>query len=260
MRKYTICLSTMILLWSCQSPQAPAEKETPATSEKQESKAEQSKAVMQVEISKSLLLGKFSPSETKGFVVVPSEYCSKPMHIQEEVLNAYLKMRTAALAEGVNLLIISGTRTFNDQKGIWERKWETNAAEIKDSLANANKILLFSSMPGTSRHHWGTDIDLNSMDDAFFQSGEGLKIYNWLKAHAGEYGFCQTYSDKVETNRTGYSMEKWHWSYMPLSSKYLAAYVSTITYADIKGFKGDNLPARLDVIKNYVQGISRLCK
>lgn len=260
MRKYTICLSTMILLWSCQSPQAPAEIETPATSEKQESKAEQSKAVMQVEISKSLLLGKFSPSETKGFVVVPSEYCSKPMHIQEEVLNAYLKMRTAALAEGVNLLIISGTRTFNDQKGIWERKWETNAAEIKDSLANANKILLFSSMPGTSRHHWGTDIDLNSLDDAFFQSGEGLKIYNWLKAHAGEYGFCQTYSDKVETNRTGYSMEKWHWSYMPLSSKYLAAYVSTITYADIKGFKGDNLPARLDVIKNYVQGISGLCK
>jgi LAS superfamily LD-carboxypeptidase LdcB len=248
------------MLWSCQSPQAPAEKETPAASEKQESKVEQSKSAVQVEISKSLLLGKFSPSETKGFVVVPSEYCSKPIHIQEEVLNAYLKMRTAALAEGVNLLIISGTRTFNDQKGIWERKWEANAAEIKDTLANANKILLFSSMPGTSRHHWGTDIDLNSLDDAFFQSGEGLKIYNWLKAHAGEYGFCQTYSDKVETNRTGYSMEKWHWSYMPLSSKYLAAYVSTITYADIKGFKGDNLPARIDVIKNYVQGISGLCK
>jgi D-alanyl-D-alanine carboxypeptidase len=260
MRRFISCLSAIILLWSCQSPQAPAEKETPAASEKQESKVEQSKSAVQVEISKSLLLGKFSPSETKGFVAVPSEYCSKPMHIQEEVLNAYLKMRTAALAEGVNLLIISGTRTFNDQKGIWERKWEANAAEIKDSLANANKILLFSSMPGTSRHHWGTDIDLNSLDDAFFQSGEGLKIYNWLKAHAGEYGFCQVYSDKVETNRTGYSMEKWHWSYMPLSSKYLAAYVSTITYADIKGFKGDNLPARIDVIKNYVQGISRLCQ
>lgn len=260
MRRFISCLSTMILLWSCQSPQAPAEKETPATSSKQESNEEQSKAAVQVEISKSILLGKFVPSETKGFIAVPSEYCSKPMHIQEEVLNAYLKMRAAALAEGVNLLIISGTRTFNDQKGIWERKWETNSAEIKDSLANANKILLFSSMPGTSRHHWGTDIDLNSLDDAYFQSGEGLKIYNWLKAHAGEYGFCQTYSDKVETNRTGYSMEKWHWSYMPLSSKYLAAYVSTITYADIKGFKGDNLPERIGVIKNYVQGISRLCQ
>ena len=260
MRRFTACLSAMILLWSCQSPQTPAEKETPANSSEQKSNVGQSKAAVQVEVSKSILLGKFVPSETKGFVAVPSEYCSKPMHIQEEVLNAYLKMRAAALAEGVNLTIISGTRTFYDQKAIWERKWETNSAEMKDSLANANKILLFSSMPGTSRHHWGTDIDLNSLEDIYFQSGEGLKIYNWLKTHAGEYGFCQTYSDKVETNRTGYSMEKWHWSYMPLSSKYLAAYVSTITYADIKGFRGDNLPERIGVIQNYVQGISRLCQ
>jgi len=246
------------LLWSCQSPQASSEKKEPAPTEQKTQEVE--KNATPVEISKTILIGKFSPSETKGFVSVPSEYCSKPMHIQEEVLNAYLKMRTAALAEGVNLLIISGTRTFYDQKAIWERKWETNFAETKDSLATANKILLFSSMPGTSRHHWGTDIDLNSLEDIYFQSGEGLKIYNWLKTHAGEYGFCQTYSDKVETNRTGYSMEKWHWSYMPLSSKYLSAYVSTITYADIKGFKGDNLPERIGVIQNYVQGISGLCK
>jgi D-alanyl-D-alanine carboxypeptidase len=246
------------LLLSCQSPQTSSEKKE---SEPTEQKTQEVvKNATPVEISKTILIGKFSPSETKGFVSVPSEYCSKPMHIQEEVLNAYLKMRTAALAEGVNLLIISGTRTFYDQKAIWERKWETNFAETKDSLATANKILLFSSMPGTSRHHWGTDIDLNSLEDIYFQSGEGLKIYNWLKAHAGEFGFCQTYSDKVETNRTGYSMEKWHWSYMPLSSKYLSAYVSTITYADIKGFKGDNLPERIGVIQNYVQGISGLCK
>ena len=258
MKKITSFFLAAAVFGACQSPQTTSENKESAISEQKTQ--EVASNATPVEVSKTILIGKFSPSETKGFVSVPSEYCSKPMHIQEEVLNAYLKMRTAALAEGVNLLIISGTRTFYDQKAIWERKWETNFAETKDSLATANMILLFSSMPGTSRHHWGTDIDLNSLDDAFFQSGEGLKIYNWLKAHAGEYGFCQTYSDKVETNRTGYSMEKWHWYYMPLSSKYLAAYVSTITYSDIKGFKGDNLPERIGVIKNYVQGISGLCK
>jgi LAS superfamily LD-carboxypeptidase LdcB len=258
MKKFIFCIGVAALFGACQSPQQPAENKVVGAAEQKATNLNIN--TNQVEISKSILLGKFSPSETKGFVSVPSQYCSKPMHIQEEVLNAYLKMRAAALTEGVNLLIISGTRTFYDQKAIWERKWDANASEMKDSLANANKILLFSSMPGTSRHHWGTDIDLNSLEDIYFQSGEGLKIYNWLKAHAGEYGFCQVYSDKVETNRTGYSMEKWHWSYMPLSSKYLSAYVSTITYADIKGFKGDNLPARIDVIKNYVQGISGLCK
>ena len=258
MKKITSFFLAASLFGACQSPQTSAENKESAPTEQKTQEVE--KNATPVEISKTILIGKFSPSETKGFVSVPSEYCSKPMHIQEEVLNAYLKMRTAALAEGVNLQIISGTRTFYDQKAIWERKWETNFAETKDSLATANKILLFSSMPGTSRHHWGTDIDLNSLEDIYFQSGEGLKIYNWLKAHAGEFGFCQTYSDKVETNRTGYSMEKWHWSYMPLSSKYLSAYVSTITYADIKGFKGDNLPERIGVIQNYVQGISRLCQ
>jgi LAS superfamily LD-carboxypeptidase LdcB len=258
MKKITSFFLAASLFGACQSPQTSAENKESAPTEQKTQEVE--KNATPVEISKTILIGKFSPSETKGFVSVPSEYCSKPMHIQEEVLNAYLKMRTAALAEGVNLQIISGTRTFYDQKAIWERKWETNFAETKDSLATANKILLFSSMPGTSRHHWGTDIDLNSLEDIYFQSGEGLKIYNWLKAHAGEFGFCQTYSDKVETNRTGYSMEKWHWSYMPLSSKYLSAYVSTITYADIKGFKGDNLPERIGVIQNYVQGISGLCK
>jgi len=258
MKKFSSIFLATLIMGACQSPETQSQNEVIISAEPQ--KSEVNSTTVQEEISKSILMGKFNPSETKGFVAVPSEYCSKSMHIQEEVLNAYLKMRAAALTEGVNLLIVSGTRTFNNQKDIWERKWESDFTETKDSLATANKILLFSSMPGTSRHHWGTDIDLNSIDDDYFQTKEGLKIYNWLKAHAGEYGFCQTYSDKVETNRTGYSMEKWHWSYMPLSSKYLAAYVSTITYADIKGFKGDNLPERIGVIKNYVQGISGLCK
>ncbi|MFM9004881.1 MAG: D-alanyl-D-alanine carboxypeptidase family protein [Flavobacteriales bacterium] len=41
----------------------------------------------------------------------------------------------------------------------------------------------FSSMPGTSRHHWGTDIDLNSVEPSYFLSGKGLLIYQWLSAH-----------------------------------------------------------------------------
>ena len=142
MKKITSFFLAAAVFGACQSPQTTSENKESAISEQKTQ--EVASNATPVEVSKTILIGKFSPSETKGFVSVPSEYCSKPMHIQEEVLNAYLKMRTAALAEGVNLLIISGTRTFNDQKGIWERKWEANAAEIKDSLANANKILLFS--------------------------------------------------------------------------------------------------------------------
>ena len=65
-------------------------------------------------------------------------------------------------------------------------------------------------MPGsTSRHHWGTEIDIHSLKNGDFADGEGLKIYEWLTTHAEDYGFYQPY-----TAEQGYEEEeKWHWSY-----------------------------------------------
>jgi LAS superfamily LD-carboxypeptidase LdcB len=114
-------------------------------------------------------------------------------------------------------------------------------------------------MPGTSRHHWGTDIDLVSVDPTYFDSGQGKKIYEWLFSHAREYGFCQVYSNKEETGRTGYSMEKWHWSFMPIANSYLSAYRQLINFSDIKGFSGDKLVSKLDVIEKYVAGLDSAC-
>lgn len=212
-----------------------------------------------IEPTKNLLLGQFIPSETKGFSKVPDEMCSKLMYVQTEVLSVFIKMREAAAKDGVNLFIVSGTRTFNDQKAIWERKWNSLISTNKDSMSVANEILKFSSMPGTSRHHWGTDIDLVSVDPAFFESGQGKKIYEWLILHAHEYGFCQVYSNEEETGRSGYSMEKWHWSYMPISKKYLKAFIEVINYSDLIGFKGDRLSSRLKIKENYVLGVAVNC-
>ena len=209
--------------------------------------------------SKLILTGKFNPSEVIGFVKVPEVMSSKPIFIQKDVLSAFIKMREAAAKENVNLYIVSGTRTFSDQKAIWERKWNSLISTNSDSLSVAREILKFSSMPGTSRHHWGTDIDLVSVDPVYFESGDGDKMFKWLVTHAGEYGFCQVYSSKEETQRTGYSMEKWHWSFMPISSNYLKAYSEQINYSDIQGFIGDKLPARLRIKEDYVQGIDARC-
>jgi LAS superfamily LD-carboxypeptidase LdcB len=109
-------------------------------------------------------------------------------------------------------------------------------------------------MPGTSRHHWGTDIDLNSLENSYFEVGEGLKVYQWLLQHAHEFGFCQPYTSKA-TGRTGYEEEKWHWSYTPLSVPLLQQYMNTITLEDISGFQGSETAAQLDVINTYVAGV-----
>ena len=100
-------------------------------------------------------------------------------------------------------------------------------------------------------------MDLNSLENSYFASGEGLRVYQWLQSHAAEYGFCQPYTSKVD-GRTGYEEEKWHWSYLPLSKELLKEYVKSVGYSDIKNFKGSEAARSIKAIENYVQGIG--CK
>ena len=115
---------------------------------------------------------------------------------------------------------------------------------------------MYSSMPMTSRHHWGTDIDLNSLNNSWFEEGEGKKVYDWLQAHAHDFGFYQPYTNKSLNNRTGYEEEKWHWSYMPLAGPYLDFYNKHVTNEDITGFEGSGLAPQIDMVGNYVNGLS----
>lgn len=208
-------------------------------------------------VDKLYLLGKFDPSADERFVKPDDRHragAARSQYLRRETYEAFVNMAEAAEKDGVKLIIISATRNFDTQKSIWERKWKDEAA-ITNPADRARKILQYSSMPGTSRHHWGTDMDLNSLDNDYFSSGEGLKIYEWLTAHAHKYGFCQPYTSRT-TGRTGYEEEKWHWSYTPLSVPFLNQYLNTITLADITGFRGSESAAGIDVIKNYVAGVA----
>jgi D-alanyl-D-alanine carboxypeptidase len=218
-------------------------------------------------IDKNYLLGKFDPATHPQFVTLSDNHAkgsAKGGYLRKETYEAFVKMCEAARKDGVELTIISATRNFDSQKRIWENKWEgrtpvegKNLTTVKDRKDRARLILLYSSMPSTSRHHWGTDMDLNSLDNNFFESGQGLKIYQWLTTHAAEYGFCQPYTSKVE-GRTGYEEEKWHWSYLPLSAVFLDEYKRKVNYKDIKSFAGSEVAPSIDVIGNYVMGVA--CK
>jgi LAS superfamily LD-carboxypeptidase LdcB len=213
------------------------------------------------------IMGQFEPDQHDDFVLIPSHYASrKGMYLRKEAFEDYLKMYEHASSDGIKFTIRSATRNFEYQRGIWERKWTgetilsdgTAASNVEDFVSRAKKILLFSSMPSTSRHHWGTDIDLNSFDNAYFESGQGLQEYNWLLEHAATYGFCQPYTDK-SGGRTGYEEEKWHWTYMPISkdlTEYAASYLSDDM---ITGFLGSEVAAEIGVVKNYVLGINGQC-
>lgn len=216
------------------------------------------------------LTGKFDPADRPDFVAVADEYTDgDPYLLHEDTYAAFRRMHAAATADGVNLRIVSATRNFDRQKQIWEAKWNgrrllegrEKADEVYPNPADrARAILRYSSMPGTSRHHWGTDIDLNRLTNDYFASGEGKKVYDWLTTHAANYGFCQPYTAKGSDRPTGYEEEKWHWSYTPLSAPLTDYAARELDNADINGFDGAEAAGEIDVVSEYVLGVNPACK
>ncbi|MBK9256665.1 MAG: M15 family metallopeptidase [Saprospiraceae bacterium] len=216
------------------------------------------------------ITGRFDPSSHPDFQLIPIKYADREgQYLRKDVLAAFIKMYDSAAKEGIYFKIRSATRNFESQKRIWENKWtgETklenglNAAkDIADDVLRAKKILEYSSMPGTSRHHWGTDIDINSFDNKWFEKGEGFKLYNWMTNHAASFGFCQPYT-KIGVDRpSGYFEEKWHWTYMPVSSGLTETALKILKDDIITGFKGADTAVNIEVVKNYVLGINKDCR
>lgn len=214
------------------------------------------------------LTGRVEPATDTGLVIIDDVYASRVgMYLREEAYAAFREMYDAALADGVRLTILSAFRTFNHQKRIWEDKWHGRrelhgnvlATDIDDPAERAREILRYSAMPGTSRHHWGTDMDLNSLNNSYFESGEGREIYEWLSINARRYGFCQPYTAHGDRREGGYEEEKWHWSYIPVADEYLEAYDRLITYPQIAGFDGAETAPSIRVIENYVLNINHDC-
>jgi D-alanyl-D-alanine carboxypeptidase len=215
------------------------------------------------------LLGKIVPSKDTAFAPIAQKYTTTSgIYLRRDAYAAFERMHAAALADGVKLVILSATRTFGDQKGIWENKWNGQtlvggknlSSAVPDPVERAKTILRYSSMPGSSRHHWGTDMDLNSLENSYFDVGAGKKTYEWLQAHAADFGFCQPYTLIGPERPHGYQEERWHWSYMPISSKFLRAYQAQVKLADITGFLGSETAQALNVIEHYVSGIAAPCR
>ena len=153
-----------------------------------------------------------------------------------ETVASFLAMRDAARADGIDLSIRSAYRDFDTQILIWNKKWSGERAiydragqpvdrsQLSDSDL-VETILFWSAVPGGSRHHWGTDLDLidaaaipagytvQLMPSEFAADGIFGKLNAWLDAHLPKFGFFRPY----RSDRGGVSPEPWHVSYAPVS-------------------------------------------
>ncbi|MBS7333150.1 M15 family metallopeptidase [Faecalibacter bovis] len=182
---------------------------------------EQNKEETQV-FSTADLIGKSNPNLTQG----------KDYKVLPEVAVQLEKMKADAKKAGFDICVISSYRSYKYQNVIWERKFKANKAKGLSNIKNIEKIIEYSTIPGTSRHHWGTDIDIIDMtkgipadplhEKHFNEGGSMRKFKLWLDENAHKYGFYLVYTKSLE--RKGFKYEPWHFTYKPISDRMMEEY------------------------------------
>jgi LAS superfamily LD-carboxypeptidase LdcB len=156
---------------------------------------------------------------------------TKSMHVK--AYDAYLDMHKCALKQGINIQIVSGYRSFERQLKIWNYKYKAYKSYNLTELEIIEKVATYSAIPGTSRHHWGTEIDIVDsaankpvrgflITENYEENGTYHKMHLWLEENAHLFGFYMVYTK--DENRTGFRHEPWHFSYQPVSSYYLKCF------------------------------------
>ena len=159
--------------------------------------------------------------------------------LQAEVADAFAALQADARGAGFELAIASSYRSFARQLAIWNGKASGERLVYDDSdlpvslagltvTERLHAILRFSAIPGTSRHHWGTDLDVYDAaavgPDYKVQlsprevraGGPFAALHDWLDARmaaGNSRGFYRPYNE----DRGGVAPERWHLSYAPLS-------------------------------------------
>lgn len=213
------------------------------------------------------LLGRFRADTTTDFVRLPPRLTDgRPAYLRTEAAKALGKMVTAAQEAGLALTVISATRSYAAQRHIWNAKFTGSRLSMGRNLAEAYPdtterclaILQYSSAPGLSRHHWGTDVDFNSTAPVDWRTPEGVAVLEWLTENARRFGFYLAYPQGREH---GYRYEPWHWSYQPIARPLVRRYFDRLISDEaITGFLGASHVRELPWKRWYVEGVNEALK
>lgn len=116
-----------------------------------------------------------------------------------ECWRAFEALQARAAEAGFDLQAASGYRSFDRQLMIWNAKAggervvhdDDNCPIHMHDLDDVDKvcaILRFSALPGASRHHWGTDLDV--FDAAAMPEDYRLQLSPQEVAEDGMFGPC----------------------------------------------------------------------
>ena len=183
-----------------------------------------------------------------------------------EAQTAFLALQQAAAKAGFNLQPASSFRDFSRQQLIWnnkflgKRKVHNDAGKTLDLMAlndwqKCEAILRFSALPGASRHHWGTEIDI--FDPNLLPTGQALQLEpweyqkegyffelsQWLKYNAQQFDFTFPFLNFTTEYKIG--QEPWHLSFLPQAQKANQAFNQETL---LQAWEGENIAGKTTLI------------
>jgi len=212
----------------------------------------------------------------------PADADAFGVRVHQEVVEPFRSLKHEAGTWGFDLRILSGYRSFKQQLSIWNRKASGKLAVLDsdavpldvEALSEAElvfAILRWSALPGASRHHWETDLDV--YDAAATPEGYEIELtpeevnaggmfgplHEWLDeriATDDSFGFFRPYDE----DRHGVAPERWHLSYAPVAAVYLEQLTTDVLRAVVQQadiLLKDTVLLRMDeVYKRFVINVN----
>lgn len=198
---------------------------------------------------------------------------------------ALCELQAHAKHHGFELMPCSAFRSFESQAAIFSAKFlgqrtilDINEQPLKvtptDPIERIKAILLFSAMPGFSRHHFGSDLDIyapnklpagQQLELTYHEYAQGSYFYEfgcYLKENLSTFGFINPYLHKDNRNHQGsivqVGMEPWHISHVESAQDF----VSTFDYEQALDYlAATDLPFApyVKAVMSYEQANAMLC-
>ncbi|MBL6734281.1 MAG: M15 family metallopeptidase [Shewanellaceae bacterium] len=197
--------------------------------------------------------------------------------LEQHTAQAFQAMQIAAKNDGITLDIASGYRSFDRQTFIWNQKAQGKrpVLDIHQQPIDTNcltpdqlvfAILNWSALPGTSRHHLGSDLDIYDssqiiaediqlIPEEYAPNGPSYRLYLWLKENAHLFHFYWPYA----TERGGVQIEPWHLSYAPVACQAIDDFPEDLLLETLTNKQIDLMPQIEEnlssILKKYVYNV-----
>ncbi|OOF81281.1 peptidase M15 [Rodentibacter ratti] len=192
--------------------------------------------------------------------------------LQKEALLAFQSLQQCAVENGFNLQPASSFRDFQRQQLIWngkfsgERKVHDDEGHgldltLLDDWQKCQAILRWSALPGGSRHHWGTEIDI--FDPDLLPQGQSLQLEPWeyekggyffelsefLAENLPHFDFVRPFLNIPSEKKIG--REPWHIRYLPLAEQAAEQFSPRIL---LQSWQNEEIGGK-DILRKHIEQI-----